>query len=82
LWVVFPGWDSVTTFWRQGSGEQYKYQWHAFWRSLSKELKELYRAKYPEPPEKELCWAGFYDEIAEKPAGKEHPLADMIVGRV
>ena len=33
LWLAFPEYDAVRAFWRQGVGENYKYDWHGFWRN-------------------------------------------------
>jgi len=80
LWIAFPGTNSVTMFWRMGSGETYKYVWHGWWRTLSAEQKVAYRTKYPEPTLEDLVWQGFYDDIAEKPSNGS--IGDFISGRV
>jgi hypothetical protein len=83
LWVAYPTYNSMTSGWRQGYGEPYKYRWHAFYRSLSDEEKCKYRQTYSPPNDKERCWQGFYEFIADQPAtGCEHSIAEFILGRV
>ena len=86
LWLAFPDFNSVTSFWRQGSGEPYKYKWHDWWRTLSDNKKQKYRLKFPEPTDEERGefsggWEGFYDEIADVP-GDPESIPDLIFGRV
>ena len=80
LWLVYPNYTSLTMGWRQGGGEGYKLRWHAWWRSLDADAKRAYRISYPEPAVPELCWSGFYDDIAETPSSGG--IAELIVGRV
>lgn len=80
LWLVYPSYTSVTAGWRQGTGETYKLRWHSWWRTLDAEGKAAYRAAYPEPIRSDLCWSGFYDEIAERPSSGS--IGDFIDGRV
>src|SRR5262249_23678247 len=42
FWAPFPTYSSVSSGWRQGCGEPYKYRWHSFYRSLSAEEKAKY----------------------------------------
>ena len=81
LWAAFPTYTSVTCGWRQGYGEPYKDRWHSFYRSLSEGERAEYRQKFPPPHDKERCWEGFYELIADMHADGEHPIADFIVGR-
>jgi hypothetical protein len=80
LWLTSPNATAVSSYWRQ-VGENQKYRWHAFWRSLSSEQKCMYRARYPEPTADVLAWQGFYDQIAEVPA-EAGSIADFVVNRV
>ncbi len=82
LWVAFPGYTSVTCGWRQGYGESYKYRWHSFYRSLTEAKKAEYRLRFPPPVDKDLCWQGFYENVADKPADGSNPIAEFIIGRV
>lgn len=86
LWLAFPAYDSVTSGWRQGSGELYKYKWHDWWRTLPDLKKEQYKLKFPEPTDEERGewtggWEGFYDEIADVP-GDPASIPDLLFGRV
>ena len=79
LWGAYPIYNAVTIGWRMGSGEDYKYKWHAWWRTLSAEARDRYRSRYPEPDWG--AWPGFYEEIAEVPA-KPGNMVDLMIGRV
>jgi hypothetical protein len=81
LWAAFPLYNSVTMGWRQGSGERYKYRWHAFYRGLGSDERDAYKARFP-PPVDERLWEDFYSYVADVPAGKTNPIADFIIGRV
>lgn len=78
LWAAYPSFDSVTIGWRMGSGEDYKYRWHDWYRSLADEDRAEYKKRFP-PPEYG-AWPGFYEDIADQPS--RGSIADHIVGRV
>lgn len=80
LWAAFPLFSSVTSGWRQGSGEPYKYRWHSFYRGLTLSEKEEYRKRFPPPDDR--GWQGFYEFIADRPATGEHSIAECILGQV
>ena len=82
LWAAYPRFTSVTVGWRQGSGERYKYRWHAFYRKLSEHAKAEYRRRFQPPDDEERCWHGFYELTSDKRATNKHPIADFIIGRV
>gem|GEM_PF-6435954 len=86
LWIAFPRFSSVTSGWRQGTGEPYKYEWHQWWNTLSQSTKQDYRIRFPEPTDEEReewkgGWEGFYDHIAEIP-GNPNSIPDLLFGRV
>jgi len=78
LWAAYPFFDAVTIGWRMGSGEDYKYRWHNWYRTLADEQKAAYKRRFP-PPEYG-AWPGFYEQIAERPSAGS--ITDHIVGRV
>ncbi|MDB5294670.1 MAG: hypothetical protein JWO31_653 [Phycisphaerales bacterium] len=82
LWAVYPHHTSVTIFWRMGSGEHYKHKWHAWYRGLTDAGRSEYQRRFPAPTDPERAWEGWYEAVADRPAGNEHPLADFIAGRV
>jgi hypothetical protein len=83
LWACFPQYTSVTMGWRMGEGEDYKYRWHAWYRSLSDEQRARYRAQFPPPTDPERAWGeGWYEEVADVPARSPDSIADFLIGRV
>ena len=82
LWGVFPHYTSVTTFWRQGYGEHYKYLWHTWYRGLSDEDRRRYKQRFPAPTDERRCWEGFYEQVADVPATGQNPIGELIIGRV
>jgi hypothetical protein len=82
LWVAFPMYSSMTSFWRCCSGEDYKYKWHAWYRGLSEVERSNYKKHFPAPTDPERAWEGWYEEVADQPAGAESPVADFILGQV
>jgi hypothetical protein len=82
LWAAFPTYNSVTMGWRQGEGEDYKYRWHAWYRSLTDAERAAYRDRCPAPIDAGRAWAGWYEEVADRPATGEHPIGELILGRV
>ena len=82
LWAAYPTYNSVTSGWRQGYGEEYKYEWHSFYQSMSEDDRAEYKRKFPPPDDEELCWHGFYELIADTPADDKHSVAEFIIGRV
>jgi hypothetical protein len=81
LWAAYPFYSSVTINWRMGSGESYKYSWHAWYRKLSPEKREEYQTQFPPPVDERRSWNDFYAEIADVP-GDPSSLSDLIIGRV
>jgi len=86
LWIAFPRYSSVTSGWRQGFGEPYKYEWHKWWNTLNKTEKQRYKDRFPEPTDEERsemsgCWEGFYDLIAKVPT-EQNSIPDFLLGRV
>ncbi|NES83356.1 MAG: hypothetical protein F6K10_19215 [Moorea sp. SIO2B7] len=81
LWAAYPTYDSVTSGWRQGYGEVYKYRWHDWYDKLSDEKRTEYRERFPPPKDEELCWADFYELIADVPADY-NSIPDFLMGRV
>ena len=82
LWAVQPYFTSVTIGWRMSPGEEYKYRWHAWYRSLSDVERAAYKARFPAPTDEERAWSGFYEEVADVPATGSNPVAELIIGRV
>jgi hypothetical protein len=80
LWAAFPEYTSVSIGWRMSYGEEYKYRWHAWYRSLLPSDRSEYKKRFPPPEDKGLGWGGFYEDIADKPSGGS--IADHVVGRV
>ncbi len=64
LWVAYPGRWRHWGGWRQSYGENYQFRWFEWWATLSDEMKVEYRNCYPEPPDEELSWKGFYLDIS------------------
>lgn len=56
LWLEHPNYSRQSMGWRMGPGEGYKYKWLEFWKGLTAEQKQEYKAKYPEPE----AWEGYY----------------------
>lgn len=68
---------TVTIGWRMGSGEDYKYKWHAWYHALSSDRKARYKERYPATGD----WAYFYSDVAADDSDPES-YADLIIGRV
>jgi len=81
LWAAFPTYNSVTSGWRQGYGEVYKYRWHNWYCQLSDEKRSEYQQRFPPPKDEELYWADFYELIANVPADADS-ISDYLLGRV
>jgi hypothetical protein len=58
-WAAYPLYNSVTTGWRQGNGEQYWIDWHDWYAALPQDRKAAYRERFPEPDRD--GWPGFYE---------------------
>lgn len=66
LWAAYPGQWRCWGGWRQSYGEDYKFQWFAWWQTLSDEMKVEYQNRYPEPEDEEMYWQGFYKSIVQE----------------
>lgn len=53
LWLKYPGIPQGSLGWRMGYGEEYAMQFNQWYHTLSKEKKEEFDKKYPEP----VCWS-------------------------
>jgi hypothetical protein len=82
LWAVQPHFTSVTIFWRMAPGEEYKYRWHAWYRTLSDAERAAYKERFPAPTDNERAWSGFYEDVADVPATGANSVAEFIIGRV
>ena len=61
-WKQYPEINRSSIGWRMGDGEYYLGEWINYYTDLSKEEKEQYRRKYPQP----IAWFGFYKMYASK----------------
>lgn len=60
-WDAFPTLPYGHIGWRMGDGEQYFHDWCRWWQRLSREQRERYRRRHPEP----AAWKGFLAERVE-----------------
>jgi len=81
LWAAFPHHTSITSGWRQGYGEVYKYRWHDWYNRLSDERRLEYKQRFPPPEDKELAWDDFYELIADVPAD-HNSIQGLLLGHV
>ena len=57
-WIAYPEFGRQSIGWRMGKGEDYISEWFIYLESCSKDQREAYRNKYPEPED----WLGIYIE--------------------
>lgn len=53
LWLKYPGIPQGSIGWRMGYGEDYAMEFYSWYHTLSKEKKEEFDKKFPEP----VCWS-------------------------
>jgi hypothetical protein len=82
LWAAHPGVPSFTMRWGVYPGEEYKYRWHGWYRSLDDAERSAYKQRFPAPTDEELGWAGFYERVADVPATGKNPIGEYMMGRV
>ena len=61
LWLAFPKIERYSIGWRMGYGEDYAFQWHDWFQTLSSEEQTEYEKLFPEPP----TWKGFWKDTDE-----------------
>ena len=53
LWLMYPHIPNGSIGWRMGYGESYGDEFYRWFHTLSREEKEEYNRKFPEP----VCWS-------------------------
>ena len=63
-WAAYPSYSSVTSGWRQGSGDGYLAHWIKWLRNCHPEERSLYLSRFPAPNDDRL-WHDWYASVVQ-----------------